>query len=122
MPILYAPDGMPVEVPNTEIAAFVRRGFRSSNPLVPTSTKSEIENSAVSDRPIVTDSLLQSNLLNVNSCSLKDITTSLKLSTAIARKIIDNRPYQNVEDLIAKVELPKDSDWLALNHKLTYAS
>lgn len=49
-----------------------------------------------------TTSLSVSGLINVNSASLSDLDTLSGIGPVTAQKIIDNRPYQTIEDLLNK--------------------
>lgn len=57
--------------------------------------------------------------IKINEASLKDLVGLPGIGTAIAKKIIEHRPYKSAEDLIAKVPLPS-GDWLALGERISY--
>ncbi len=43
-----------------------------------------------------------SSLININSASLGDLDSLVGIGPATAQKIVDNRPYKTVEDLVSK--------------------
>lgn len=113
MTIIYAPDGMPWEVPDSEIKNFARKGYRTSAPqrikqVIPTLVVEPVKEQSVHfSQPIVS----QSMGLNINTASLKDLSSLPGVTTAIARKVMSDRPYSSVEDLIAK---SPDIDWVSI--------
>jgi DNA uptake protein ComE-like DNA-binding protein len=151
MPIIYAPDGTPYDVPQGEVPSFLRQGFRATKPAAneqpPTSqvvpppqmdtTKtggigsSKEINDAENPRQAtdIVPSLKEvdgswantyaGQPIKINSATLKELTTLPGVGTAIARKVVENRPYKSAEDLIAKVEIPT-GDWLTIANKLSF--
>lgn len=51
--------------------------------------------------PTVSDKYLD-NLVNINSADLETLITKLGLSTANAKKILGDRPYSSIEELLTK--------------------
>lgn len=50
-----------------------------------------------------------SNLLNINTASLVELDTLSGIGPVYAQKIIDNRPYSNIEELISRKVLPQST-------------
>lgn len=149
MPIIYAPDGTPYEIPQGEIPSFIRKGYRTKPPTNPITDVNAISlaaldttktggvgsskelntadapNQATDLNPSLTEADgswtddYKGTPIKINSASLKELTTLPGVGTGIARKVIENRPYESAEDLIAKVEIPS-GDWLAIAHKLSF--
>lgn len=59
----------------------------------------------------------KSNKVNVNTGELKELASLPKISTALARATISNRPYGSISDLIEKVA---DYDWVAVESRLEF--
>ena len=110
MPDLIAPNGSPLWVPRGEENAYIKIGYR------PTPTTVE-----VTPVPHAVEVAKQENpepiRVNVNSADLKALSSLPKLTTAIARTTITNRPYESVPDLIEKVP---GFDWLAIESRLEF--
>lgn len=47
-------------------------------------------------------SQIKGNLININSATLQDLDTLPSIGVVTAQKIIDNRPYSSVNDLLSK--------------------
>ncbi|GAC1493087.1 MAG: hypothetical protein NVS2B14_06070 [Chamaesiphon sp.] len=111
MPILRDLHGMPTHVPDDRIRDFLRMGYRhipQQEAAIAPSYSVDLKLSA----PAGTG-------LNPNIASLKELVSLPGVTTAIARKVISDRPYVNIEDLIAKVTLT-DGDWLSLAPQLSF--
>lgn len=110
MPDLIAPNGSPLWVPRGEENAYIKIGYRP----VPATVE-------VTPVPHAVEVAKQENLepvrVNVNSADLKTLSSLPKLTTAIARSTITNRPYESVPDLIEKVP---GFDWLAIESRLEF--
>jgi DNA uptake protein ComE-like DNA-binding protein len=104
--ILYSIDGEPRVIPDSLVENFLAKGYRRK---APGSVVATVEPLTV----VSTDS----SLIPVNSASLKELTALPLISTAIAKKVIAQRPYAAIEDLIAKVG---DVDWIALQAQITF--
>lgn len=50
---------------------------------------------------VVTPSLDSESVININTFTVKEILESLEVTRAIAKKIIDNRPYSELSQLTA---------------------
>ncbi len=91
MPILFSPDGQPVQVHEMQVNNFLAMGYRITAPDEPKPVP----------QPAPTEP--SAELIKINSASLKDLSEKLGLTTAQSREVRDSRPYTNVEDLIAKI-------------------
>ena len=105
--ILYSIDGEPREIPESCVDRFLSEGYRRNLPGV----KATIE--PTSGVPASVDT----SLTSINTASLKDLIALPLVGTAIAKKVIAHRPYEAIEDLIAKVE---GVDWVALQSQITF--
>ncbi len=103
MPILYSLDGEARQIPDSVVDRFLLEGYRRALP-------------GVQAAPVV-DAPVDLPLLPINTASLKDLIALPLVSTAIAKKIISNRPYAAIEDLIAKAE---GVDWTALQSQISF--
>ena len=106
--ILYSIDGEPREIPAGCVDRFLTEGYRRALPGVKAAT--------VDPLPVVPTSV-DSSLASVNTASLKELIALPLVSTAIAKKIIAQRPYAAIEDLIAKVE---GVDWVSLQAQISF--
>ena len=106
--ILYSIDGEPREIPAGCVDRFLTEGYRRALPGVKAAT--------VDPLPVVPTSV-DSSLASVNTASLKELIALPLVSTAIAKKIIAQRPYEAIEDLIAKVE---GVDWVSLQSQISF--
>lgn len=52
-------------------------------------------------------SLVKNSLVNINSSTLSELDSLIGIGSITAQKIIDNRPYQNISDLVSKKILSK---------------
>ena len=50
----------------------------------------------------------QNNLINVNTASLEGLMELEGIGETYAKKIIDNRPYANSQDLVSKAKLSEN--------------
>ena len=113
MPIMYEPQtGMPVQVPEGRVNDFLKRGYRTVSLFKSSAVETELP-----PEQQVEDSNEETDLVKVNSTTLKELTERFGLSTAQAKELRDSRPYATVEDLIAK--LP-DIDWVALESQISF--
>lgn len=129
MPILYTPEeGMPWEVPFSELSGFIARGFRSKPPqsLMPQASpiiedpKVVDSTGAVVGDPITVPTVADPNRTNINTASLAQLAKLPQIGTAFARKIKEAREqqrFEDVEDLIARI---KDVAWLSLADKISF--
>ena len=46
-------------------------------------------------------STLKSDVININSFTVKELVDSLETTRSLAKKLIDNRPYESTEQLVA---------------------
>lgn len=106
--ILYSIDGEPREIPAGCVDRFLTQGYRR-NPL-------GVKAATVEPLPVVS-APVDPSLTSVNTASLKELIALPLVSTAIAKKIISNRPYEAIEDLIAKVE---GVDWVSLQAQISF--
>lgn len=61
-----------------------------------------------------------SNQVDINNATLKELTTRLPgMTTAIARRVQNNRPFNTLDDLIKNVE---GYDWVAVKDTVFYGS
>lgn len=93
MPILFAPDGQGVQVPEMQVNSFLQQGYRTTDP-------TEVK---PAPSPVTPPKEPDTSLILINSASLKDLTEKLGLTTAQSKEVRDGRPYASVEDLIAKI-------------------
>lgn len=61
----------------------------------------------INQQSIVFNSDSRQNLININQASLDELDTLPGISKVLGQKIIDNRPYQSLEDLINKKVINK---------------
>jgi len=61
----------------------------------------------INQQSIVFNSDLNQNLININQASLDELDTLPGIGKVLGQKIIDNRPYQSLEDLINKKVINK---------------
>lgn len=52
-------------------------------------------------------SLVKNSLVNINSATLSELDSLVGVGAITAQKIVDNRPYQNISDLVSKKILSK---------------
>lgn len=123
---IWSANGMPYSVPNSMLNDYLRRGFRTT-PLAGAAKNSDIPTidkvepppelplpNTVDVLPVVAPT--PPPIVNMNNATLKEIST-LGVSTAIARKVVSERSYLTIEDLIAKVE---GFDWVSVQDKITF--
>jgi DNA uptake protein ComE-like DNA-binding protein len=84
MPILISADGQRVQVHNMQLQSFLDIGYRY-----------DVEKEFV---PESTNAL--SDVIKINTASLKELTDKLKLTTLQAKDIREKRPYSSISDLI----------------------
>lgn len=115
---MYEPlTGMPVSVPSGEVLSRRNAGYRSEPPKDDTELKPQtLQSFPVS--PSATKEAREMIPVDINNGSLKDLSNRLGLSTSQARLVKDRRPYNNLEDLIAK--MPEISNWANLEHLLSF--
>lgn len=128
----------PVEVPAVREKDFLRAGYTrlapntpSPLPLVDLSikpNKEQLKKVEVINKPVVFEKeerklpdeplILKKEefkdgfLINSKGTSLKELVGYLKVTTSIAKQIAENRPFNSVEDLIAKFPFDKEGiDW-----------
>ena len=80
-----------------QVNSFLQQGYRATDP---TEVKLPIPQ-PVPQKTAPTET--NTELIKINSVSLKDLTEKLGLTTQQSRELRDNRPYTSVEDLIAKI-------------------
>jgi len=114
MAILFAPDGQPVEVQDCLVSDFItRHGCRYDNPrpiiaaIQPENPKSTEPELKLPENP---------NLININKAALKTLTDLSKGTIADAKKIIEGRPYDTIESVIAV----GGDVWYALRDKISF--
>ena len=112
MPIFYDLSGMPVEVPTGRENDYLSWGYLTSPPH-PDKGTSKVESEVTTY-----DQKEQSTSLAINKATLKEMSDRLGLSTAQARTIKDNRPYEAVEDL---VKVMPDIAWLVIDSQIDYS-
>jgi len=61
----------------------------------------------INQQSIVFNSDSSQNLININQASLDELDTLPEIGKVLGQKIIDNRPYQSLEDLINKKVINK---------------
>lgn len=101
--ILYSIHGEAREIPDSCVDRFLSEGFRRTLP------GAAVEPTAPTSA--------ETSLLPVNTASLKDLVSLPLVGTAIAKKIIQFRPYSSIEDLIEKIE---GVDWMALESRISF--
>lgn len=97
-------DGVPVQVPEGLVSGYLRLGYR---PIVP--EKTAPTQIAKADGETV--------WIDVNNATATDLRSLPLVGVGIAKKVIANRPYQDIADLIQKVE---GVDWLSLQSQLAF--
>lgn len=65
--------------------------------------KSQITNSQIPNSKQINNS----NLININTASLGELDTLAGIGEARAQAIIDNRPYESIEELVNKAKIPQ---------------
>ncbi|MBL1177652.1 ComEA family DNA-binding protein [Pantanalinema sp. GBBB05] len=113
MGILYSPTGEPRLIPDAEELGFLRQGYRRNPPHSGGREGKAIEPVTPSAPPEST----ATEIVNVNTASLKELTALPLVGTSTAKKIQQQRPYQAVEDLIKAVP---DVDWVAIESKIGF--
>jgi hypothetical protein len=127
--ILYK-DGTPVQVPEDSVKDFLAKGYTKSLPIKKPVSQSPVEDSVkgvlakgytkslpqkpVSQSPVETITLPQSERLNINKANLKDMVKLLKVSISNARNIAANRPYLSIEELKARNPGVELDDFLSI--------
>lgn len=93
MPILFDPvSGQGVQIHEMQVNSFLQQGYRTTAPDEP---KPALQPTAPTE--------LSTELVKINSVSLKDLTEKLGLTTQQSKELRDGRPYASAEDLIAKI-------------------
>ena len=110
MPILFDLNGMPTQVPDARINDFIRQGYRTQLPriaeVVEMASHKKAQRKPESAPPSVPGALA------INTAALKELSVALPgINTGDLRKLMSDRPYSSVEDLIAKFP---QIDWLNL--------
>lgn|GEM_PF-3034747 len=117
--ILYNGD-TPTQVPTHMVGNFKRQGYtdKPRTQILPPPVQQPI----VANQPVPT-ALAQTNAnlppvintgnkvatVEVNLAELKELTSGLGLTTAMAKQVVAKRPYVNLDDLIVK--LPNTINW-----------
>lgn len=108
-------DSMPVSVLDTHINDYLMKGYRSTPPDYLQSAIDEVSDIEAGEQSAIA---LSETGVSINNAVLKELITGLNIPTAVGKKVIENRPYYNVEDLIAKVP---GTEWVALDKLINYA-
>lgn len=106
MVILYSIDGEPRQIPESLVDRFLAEGYRRKLPEAQT-----VEGVENTPQPV------DPSLLPINSASLKELIALPMVGTAIAKKVISQRPYSTIEDLIEQVE---GVEWMALKDQISF--
>jgi len=109
MAILYSPDGQPVQVFDSYINDYLRKGYSTISP-----NRSE---AAIAPSLAVLTELTGS--IDVNTAPIKELQSLPQIGVAIAKKIIAARPYKDVTELLNKIP---DIAWLDLRNQITLSA
>ena len=105
MATLYSIDGQPVQVSGSYIGDFLRQGYSPNPPNQP-------EQAIASPLAQLTE---LTGAIDVNSAAIKELQSLPNVGVAIAKKIIANRPYKDVTDLLNKIP---EIAWLNLRDQI----
>jgi DNA uptake protein ComE-like DNA-binding protein len=108
--ILYSPDGQAVEVMPGRERTLLKQGYRAT-PLVPTEFVQASES--------ILKLIRTTGTIDLNTADLKTLTDLPQVGIAIAKRIIQHRPYKTVEDVIAAVP---EVTWLELRDRIAIAA
>ncbi len=125
--ILYSPCGQSVEVPSGLVADFVgSKGYCYENPrpaavviTIAPKVALDLDTDLIPETPLISDlqPLENFNLVNINKATLKALTDLSKtISIAEAKKVIESRPHETIESVIAV----GGKDWYALRDKISF--
>ena len=96
--------GMPVAVPASGVDdALEQKRFRTTSPY---------QHALVQQNQPKVDLTARGDLglkINSESVKIKDIVSKLNVPTTVGRKVVENRPYLGIDDLMAKVP---GTEWL----------
>jgi len=98
--ILYLGD-QPVRVHDSLVSNYIQNGYREQPAFEPASNLIAADTTPIVLPPVL---LKPTGTIDVNSASAEELATIPNVGVKIAKAVIDNRPYQSVEDLIQKVQ------------------
>lgn len=110
MAILYSPDGQSVQAFNSYIDDYLRKGYSITPPY-------QVGSESVSSPLAVLTELTGS--IDINTASIKDLQSLPQVGVAIAKKIVANRPYRDLPDLINKVS---EIAWMELRGQISLSA
>lgn len=116
---MYEPrSGTPVSVPAGEVQARLNEGFRTQQPDENTVLKPTLGMERVDVSPSADIAAREMIAIEINTGTLKDLSTRLGLSTPQAKLVKERRPFENLEDLIAKI--PEVNNWANMAHLISF--
>ena len=110
MAILYSLDGEPRQIPDSLVDRFLSDGYRRTPP----GAKPTIAQPSTIDE---VTSASDSSIVAINTASLKELIALPLVGTSIAKKIIAQRPYSSIEELIEKIE---GVEWIAIQAQISF--
>jgi len=109
MAIVYSPDGQPVQVFNSYIEDYLKKGYSTAEPNRPESLIAS---------PLA--ALVElSGSIDINTASMKDLQSLPPIGVAIAKNIVANRPYKDLAELINKIS---EVSWMDLRSQITLSA
>ena len=110
MSILYSPDGQPVQAFGSYIEDYLKKGYSVTEPNQP--------ESAIAS-PLLASLTKLSGSIDINTASIRDLQALPLIGVAIAKKIVANRPYRDLPELINKID---EVAWMELRELINLSA
>lgn len=129
-PRVYQPGELPIEIINdsvcvnlesSPVAAFTPAPGMFEATEINVSVETPV--SAATSYPNTTPALIVKPKVQINKASVDELSQLEKVGSATAMKIVEERgtkPFTSIEDLTARVPLPKNGKWESLKDQLFF--